>query len=64
MSHTLHESQKSREEKNRKSRSVPLVGRDTIADYGMLCDDLLLVLCCLESCLVDAFARSTRDTLF
>jgi hypothetical protein len=40
MSHTLHETQSREEKKPVESRSVPLIGRGTIADYGMLCDVL------------------------
>ena len=44
---------------------MPLVGRDTIADYGMLCDVLLLVLCCLESCPVQSMhLHDRREALY
>jgi hypothetical protein len=47
-----------------RSRSVPLIGRGTVADYGMLCEVLCWCNVAPESCPAHAFARSTSDTLF
>jgi hypothetical protein len=63
MSHTLHEAQKAVKKRNSKSRSVPLIGRDTIADYGMQCD--VLRWCCVASSPVQSMhLHDRREALY
>ena len=56
--------QKAVKKMTERRRSVPLIGRYSVADYGMLCDVLCWCDVAPESCPAHAFARSTSDTLF